>query len=86
MLSTMIPSVTTGTCGTRLRDAVNRACSERFPDLAREMGLGFLGSDNVDDRLLTEGKEDEVHTLQTGVNGPLDCRSQYNLACLLCIG
>ena len=65
MLSTMIPSVTTGTCGTRLRDAVNRACSERFPDLAREMGLGFLGSDNVDDRLLTEGKEDEVHTLQT---------------------
>jgi len=59
----MIPSATTGTCGTRLRDAVNRACSERFPDLAREMGLGFLGSDNVDDRLITEGKEDEVHTL-----------------------
>ena len=61
MLSTMIPSITTGTCGTRLRDAVNKASTEGFPDLAREMGLGFLGSDNVDDRLSTEGKEDEVH-------------------------
>ena len=67
MLSAMIPSISTGTCGTRLRDAVNRACSEEFPDLAREMGMGFLGSENVDERLLTEGKEDEVHTrtLQT---------------------
>lgn len=64
MLSTMIPSITTGTCGTRLRHAVNRACSEGFPDLAREMGLGFLGSDNVDERLSTEGKEDEVHNKQ----------------------
>lgn len=60
MLSTMIPSIPTGTCGTRLRVAVNRACSEGFPDLAMEMGLGFLGSDNVDEKLLTEGKEDEV--------------------------
>ena len=60
MLSTMIPSITSGTCGTRLREAVNRACSEGFPDLAREMGLGFLGCDNVDERLLTEGKEDQV--------------------------
>ena len=60
MLSTMIPSITSGTCGARLRDAVNRACSEGFPDLAREMGLGCLGSDNVDRGLLTEGKEDQV--------------------------
>ena len=43
---------------------MNRACSEGFPDLAREMGLGFLGSDNVDERLLTEGKEDEVNSKQ----------------------
>ena len=43
---------------------MNRACSEGFPDLAREMGLGFLGSDNVDERLLTEGKEDEVNFKQ----------------------
>ena len=62
MLSTMIPSIPSGTCGTRLRDAVNRASTEGFPDLAREMGLGFLGSDNVDDRLLTEGIDDEVCT------------------------
>ncbi|XP_022800692.1 uncharacterized protein LOC111338453 [Stylophora pistillata] len=60
MLSTMVCNKTTGTCGTRLKDTVNRACAEGFPDLAREMGLGFLGRDNVEERLSTEGKEDQV--------------------------
>lgn len=63
MLSTMISNKTTGTCGTRLKDAVHRACFEGFPDLAREMGLGFLGRDNVDGRLSTEGREDQVSLL-----------------------
>ena len=63
MLSTMVCRKTTGTCGTRLKDTVNRACAEGFPDLAREMGLGFLGCDNVEERLSTEGKEDQVPLL-----------------------
>ena len=60
MLSTMLPSVTAGTCGTQLRHAVHRACVEGFPDLAREMGLVVLGPDNVDEMLSREGKEDQV--------------------------
>lgn len=63
MLSTMVCRKTTGTCGTRLKDTVNRACAEGFPDLAREMGLGFLGCDNVEERLSTESKEDQVPLL-----------------------
>ena len=60
MLSTMLPSVAAGTCGTQLREAVDRACAEGFPDLAREMGLEVLNPGNVDERLLREGKEDQV--------------------------
>lgn len=68
MLSTMVCRKTTGTCGTRLKDTVNRACAEGFPDLAREMGLGFLGCDNVEERLSTEGKEDQVPLLSYFLN------------------
>ena len=61
MLSTMLPSITSSTtCGTRLRDAVDRACVEGFPDLAREMGLEVLDPDTVNDRLSMEGKDDQV--------------------------
>ena len=61
MLSTMVPSITSSTtCGTRLWDAVDKACMEGFPDLAREMGLEVLGSDTVNDRLSMEGKDDQV--------------------------
>lgn len=68
MLSTMVCRKTTGTCGTRLKDTVNRACAEGFPDLAREMGLGFLGCDNVEERLSKEGKEDQVPLLSYFLN------------------
>ena len=60
MLSTMPCGAVTGTCGTLLKDAVDRACSEGFPDLAREMGLEVLSADKVDDKISREGKEDQV--------------------------
>lgn len=60
MFSIMIFSIFIGICGIRLRDVVNRVCFEGFLDLVMEMGLGFLGSDNVDEKFLIEGKEDEV--------------------------
>lgn len=60
MLSTMPPRAAGGTCGTQLKGAVNRACAEGFPDLAREMGLEVLHTSNVDQRLLREGKDDQV--------------------------
>lgn len=47
-----------GICGIRLKDIVNRVCVEGFLDLVWEMGLGFLGCDNVEERFLKEGKED----------------------------
>ncbi|XP_032238993.2 uncharacterized protein LOC5513554 isoform X2 [Nematostella vectensis] len=61
LLAAMMPSVTVGSCGWQLKEAVGQACAEEYPDLAREMGLQLMDPEQINlDSLMVQGTEDQV--------------------------
>ena len=60
MLSTLLQQEDHRSCARMLEESVRYACIKSFPDLAREMGLVLLTTDNIDSNLNTANREEKV--------------------------